>query len=184
MKQKLLIAILFLASIQAFAQNKKWSIEANYALVPSGGFGGKGNVIDLGLKYRFVDFNFGNLGFSFNSGFSRVKTKLSNIIFIDKKYYFQPRIFSEFTIPTVEKLRPSIGVGYSIINSRLDYTADMLSNPIDVLAPDSTDSGFNFNVGLSYEITKTIFFQVQYDYIKLKKQENSNNIRLGVGFRF
>lgn len=69
MKQQLLIAFLMLLSIQAFAQDKKWSVEANYTIIHEDRPLDGTNVIELGLKYRFVNFIFANLGVSFNGGF-------------------------------------------------------------------------------------------------------------------
>lgn len=179
MKQKLLVIVIFLVSIQAFAQGKKWSLETNYSVVPAEGFGGDDNIIDLGLKYRFGNVSFFNFGFSFNGGFSRVKSEISEIEFNQDLYYFQPRVFMEAKIPRAEKLRPSLGLGYSAVYVSSNLNSDVIDN----LNPNFTVSAFNFNLGLSYDISKSIFIQAQYDVIFLMG-ENLNNIKLGVGFRF
>lgn len=69
MKLKLLIAFLIIISIQVFAQHQKWSLEANYGAIPNKGLGGDDNIIELGLKHRFVDFKFVQLRVGANVGF-------------------------------------------------------------------------------------------------------------------
>ncbi len=196
MKLKLLFVFLFLFSFQTFAQDKKWSIETNYSVVPQDGFGGGDNVLDLGLKYRFVDFDFVQLGIGVNTGFSKDKYEGSNLAVVGETngFYFQPRAFAEFIIPGIEKLRPTVGLGYSIVNSDTDLVS--LGEPI---ISNTTNGGFNFNFGLSYDITKRFFIQAQYDFINLRVKdefifqgelvqpnfiEKLNNIIIGVGFRF
>lgn len=195
MKQKLLIAFLFLISIQAFAQDQKWSVEANYQVIPIEGLEGEDNIIDLGLKYRFADFKFVQLGLGANVGFS--KNKFNDIPSMNGEatsYYFQPRIFTDFRIPGIEKLRPSVGLGYSIINSNVD----VMTVGGDIKA-NTSNGGFNFNLGLSYDITKRFFIQAQYDFINLNVNNEysfqgelvkpdynrkQTNLKVGVGFRF
>ena len=196
MKLKLLLVFLFLISMEAFAQDQKWSVEANYGIVPNDGLGGDDNIIDIGLKYRFADLKFMQLGVGINAGFAKENFNDYDINLDGKTkdYYFQPRVFADFIIPGIEKLRPSIGLGYSIINSDTDVIS--IGEPINT---NTTNGGFNFNLGLSYDITKRFFIQAQYDFINLKFKdefnfqgevikpditEKFNNIKLGVGFRF
>lgn len=194
MKQQLLLAFLFLLSIQTFGQDNKWSVEANYAVVPDDGFGQNDNLIDLGLKYRFVDFNFVNVGLSFNGGFSKETFDNPEIDGNIKSYYFQPRIFSEFTIPGINRLQPSVGLGYSFVNA----DSSVISIGEDI-GSNTTNRGFNLNIGLSYYISKRFFIQAQYDFIGLKVRDEFefqgevvqpdftdklNNIKIGLGFRF
>lgn len=195
MKLKLLTAFLFLISIQTFAQDQKWSIEANYQVIPIVGLEGDDNIIDLGLKYRFADFKFVHLGLGANVGFSKNKFKdIPSLNGESTSYYFQPRVFAEFSMPGVEKLRLSVGLGYSIVNSDVDVmTGD------GAIKANTSNGGFNFNLGLTYDITKRFFIQGQYDVIILNVNDEysfqgevvnpdynrkQNNIKLGVGFRF
>jgi opacity protein-like surface antigen len=85
-------------------------------------------------------------------------------------------------------------LGYSIVNDDVEGRLDNENIMWNV-----TNGGFNFNFGLSYDITKSIFIQAQYDFINVNYRdeftfqgatvkpdfnEKLNNIRLGVGLRF
>lgn len=195
MNVKLLFGLLFLVSLTTFAQDKKWSVETNYGVIPNDGFGGDDNILDFGLKYRFADFNFIQLGFGVNGGFSKDDIRsINGEGRTTESFYIQPRIFTELIIPGSEKLRPSIGLGYSIVNDDVEGRLDNENIMWNV-----TNGGFNLNLGLSYDITKSIFVQAQYDFIKVNYRdelifqgatvkpdfnEKLNNIRLGVGLRF
>ena len=170
MIKKLLLGFLFFISVYTFAQqDKKWSIEANYSLVPSNGFFGKDNLIDLGLKYRFIENNLLNAGISLNSAYFIGNDNFTIPVNDNNFFIFQPRVFSEFNLPFSEKLKPTLGLGYSFFSGT--------SEPIN---------GFNVNIGLIYEISDKWFIQSHYDWIDLKSNpsEGYNNIRIGTGFRF
>ena len=196
MKSKLPVLLFLFAVAFAFSQEKKWNVETNYTIVPGDGVFGEDNFIDVGVKYRFLKLGIFNLGFGVNGGFSRIdveNTGFENRT--DETYLVQPRVFTDFQIPGLNKLRPSIGLGASYVNVVTNYTTQ---NGFD----DSNRSiqvGFNLNLGLSYDISKRFFIQAQYDFIDLTPnddvpdnivfltpQENGdiNNIRLGLGFRF
>lgn len=196
MKYKLLLIPVLLLSINSIAQNLnyKWSVEVNYAVVPEDGFGGDDNIIEIGMKYRFTDLSFLQLGFGVNGGFSNKNHEGASIDGRTNRYYIQPRLFSEFKIPGIERLRPTIGLGYSILNE----DTSVISNGEDV-SGNTTNGGFNFNLGVAYDITNRFFVQAQYDFINLNVrdefifqgevikpdyQEKLNNIKIGVGFRF
>ena len=196
MKIKLLLLPVLFFSINSIAQdlNYKWNVEANYSIIPEEGFGGDYNIIEFGIKYRFMDLEFLQLGFGINSGYSQ---KVFNELNIDgkvKRYYFQPRCFSEFKIPGLDRLRPTIGLGYSIMNE----DSSVISIGEDV-SGNTTNGGFNFNLGLTYDISDRFFIQAQYDFINLNVRdeftfqgevikpnynEKLNNLKVGVGFRF
>jgi hypothetical protein len=194
MKQKLLFVFFFLLSIQVFAQEQKWSVEANYSVVPQDGFGGDADIFELGLKYRVADFGFANLGVSLNGGFSREKFERPDFQIVTKFYYLQPRVFTEFRIPGIERLRPHLALGYSIVSS----DSSVIGN-FEVFPTSSTNGGFNMNLGLSYDVSKRFFIQAQYDFINLQVRDEFvlqgetvktdfnqklNNIKIGLGFRF
>jgi len=196
MKFKLLFLFLFLVSIQAFAQDKKWSVETNYSITTNEGVGADDNILELGLKYRFADFNFLQLGVGINSGFAHKEFDGSDIDVTGdvRDFYFQSRVFVDFIIPGLEKLRPSIGLGYSVINTDTDVIS--IGEPIN---QNTTNGGFNLNLGLSYDITKRFFVQAQYDFINFRIKdefifqgelinrdftEKANNIKIGIGYRF
>jgi opacity protein-like surface antigen len=195
MIKKLLLGFLFFISVYTFAQqDKKWSVEANYSIIPADGLGGADDIFELGIKYRFTDFNFFNLGLSLNGGFSNEKFDIPNVEGKLNTYYLQPRIFSEISIPGINRLRPNISLGYSLVNedSSVIFMGDDFSG-------NSTNGGFNINLGLMYDISDQFFIQAQYDFINLNIKdeidfegetiqrdftEKLNNIKLGIGFRF
>ncbi len=194
MTKKLLFAFLLFSMTHVFAQDQKWSVEANYTIIPGDGLFGEDDFIDVGLKYRFVKLGLFNLGFGVNGGFS--SEDVENTGFDsrrDNTYLIQPRVFSELVVPGFEKLRPSLGVGYSFLNTVSSRTINGMES-----SDDSWVQGFNLNFGISYNISKRFFLQAQYDFIDLTLDDdvpndillpaqingNINNIRLGVGFRF
>lgn len=61
--------LLYLVSITTLAQDKKWSVEANYPISIAGDLGNDNpGVIDIGIKYRFLDLKAGKIGAGFNTG--------------------------------------------------------------------------------------------------------------------
>ncbi len=191
MTRKLLLAIVLLFTINGIAQDQRWSVEANYSVIPPEGLGGRDNITDLGLRYRFIDLEFVALGVGLNAGFSRLRVKDNVATLSDTKSYFvQPKVFAEFRIPGIKRLRPNVGLGYSIVNR------DFESN---LSAWNDTNGGLNLNLGLSYDISKRFFVQVQYDFINLRDKndfifngneiqiddvDKLNNLKLGIGIRF
>ena len=174
MTKKLILGILFLVVTNAFAQEgKKWSVETNYSVVPADGFGGNDLVINLGLKYRFLETNLLSLGVGVDGGYFT-----ENPFFIrpnagENLFIFQPKVISEFNLPFSKRLKPTVGLGYSF------FTGSSLDS--------SSFGGFNLNLGLTYEISDKWYVQFQYDFVSLREinaAEGFNNFRFGVGFRF
>jgi putative salt-induced outer membrane protein YdiY len=95
----------------------------------------------------------------------------------------QPRIFSEFNLPGVQKLKPRVGLGYTFINTNLERTVQNTS-----LNVSDTNNGFNVNAALSYDINDSFFLQGQYDLIfndDLGKSGKTLGIlKFGLGLRF
>ena len=173
MVKKLLFIIVLLASISVFAQqDRDWNIESNFSLIPANGLGQSDIVVDLGLKYRFLNTELLSLGLGVNVGYLTDNSSFSRANSDDSIFIFQPRLFSEFNLPFSEKLRPSLGFGYSYL-SGISFTPD-------------TVNGFNFNFGVIYDISDKWFIQAQYDVIDLQSLygEGYKNIKLGAGFRF
>lgn len=197
MNVKLLFGLLFLVSLTTFAQDKKWSVEANYGLWFTDESEGDDNIVEAGLKYRFADLEFVSLGASANVGFSGDNfNDVPNVEGKARNIYVQPRVFAEFNIPGIQKLKPSIALGYSFVNEDIDVISIG-----DEIKSNTTDGGFNLNLGLSYDITKRFFVQAQYDFINLNVAGNEfmfqnqvitpsddtislSTFRFGLGFRF
>ncbi len=174
MVKKLLFAALLLLTLLSYGQEKKWSLETNYSIVPADGFLGGDIVINLGLKYRFLETNFLNLGVGIDGGyFTEFPSFISSRNTNEVLFLFQPKLISEFDLPFSKTLKPTLGLGYSFFSGR----------PLD----SGSFGGFNLNLGLIYEISDKWYLQFQYDFVSLNQinsSEGFNNFRLGVGFRF
>ncbi len=105
-----------------------------------------------------------------------------------KSYIIQPRVFGELVIKSINKLHPLIGLGYAI----MAFNALGSNNGFEILEVNNTQSGVNFNFGLSYDITESLFAQAQFDFIKLvvnnevpdiKFNRNGNILKIGLGYR-
>jgi len=173
MKFKLLFSLLLFVSIEAIAQEKNWSVETNFSAVPSDGFGGSDIVINFGLKYRFLKSNVVNLGLGVDGGYFLEAPFFLRSNLYGNLFLFQPKLVSEFNLPFSERLKPTLGLGYSV------FTGSTIDS--------GSLGGFNLNLGLAYEMSDRWYIQLQYDYIDLTKfnaGEGFNNFRLGIGFRF
>ena len=185
MHVKLLFGLLFFASLTTFAQDKKWSVEASYPISIGGDLGNDApGIIDLGIKYRFVDLSFATIGFGVSSAvFSKNSNVTETSVINETHWLVQPKVFSEFKLPGLVKLRPSLGVGVTFINSSFDGN-------VNGVAFDNTsnDTAFNINLGLSYDITKNLFVQGQYDFIDyeatIDEKDYLGFLKFGLGFRF
>lgn len=172
MKSKLLFLFSLFILAPSFAQENKWSVEANYAVVPAAGFGGNDNVLELGVKYRLIQNEALNLGLSVNGGFFP-EFRFSGESAGETNVIIQPRVFSEIKLPFSKRLRPILGVGYSYLSG---FESSI-----------NSFWGFNLNLGLIYDINDKWFVQFQYDRVSLSATNNPegfNNFRLGIGFRF
>lgn len=195
MRLRLITIVLIFFIIKSFSQDSKLSIEANFPIPIGDNFLGENynGIIDIGAKYRFLENEILNLGASLNFGFVQ-NTKSGatdlNQLFDVKIFPIQPRIFAEFNIPNLESLHPHLGLGYSILvyNAKADRI-NTSTLPADI---DDNESGFNINIGLSYDLTNKLFVQVQYDFIKIgvenyvpdiKYNTNINILKFGIGYR-
>ncbi len=193
MKKSLLFALILFLTIKSFSQDSKFSIELNYPIPIDNNFIGEDffGIIDLGLDYRFINLNPVNIGISFNGGVL-VNNSNQNSGLQDFKvtsYMFQPRLFGELDFESLNKLHPSVGIGYTI----MIFDASGSNNGFDVSDKTDTQSGFNFNLGLKYDVTERLFAQIQYDFVKLgvdndipniKFNTNVNILKIGLGYRF
>lgn len=194
MKQFYFLSLsLFFLSTAMVAQEEKWSVEANFPISVGEDLGNDvSGVIDVGLKYRFLDFSFVKIGAGINAGYFKgnVNSFTDPVLYDydETNWLIQPKLFAEFSIPSVSKLHPSLGLGYSIIESKNEgLFGDESINISDA------SGGLNVNLGLSYDISKKFFIQAQYDYIHNKIEsdnfditvkENLGYLKLGVGLRF
>ncbi|GAA4279829.1 outer membrane protein [Gaetbulibacter aestuarii] len=192
MKQKLLLLFLLTLTINTFSQERKFSLELNYPIVEDQNFLGENynGIIDLGFKYRFANFGIINLGGGVNAS---ILDNVNNYNYQGYKvfaYSIQPKLFAEINAPTLKKLHPVVGLGFTLL--RFDVSG-VSNSGFDLSNASETLSGFDINLGLSYDLTNRIFIQAQYDFIKINPnngvpdiQYNTNvNIwKIGLGYGF
>jgi hypothetical protein len=191
MNQKLLLIVLFIFTIKSFSQDSKFSIEANYPFAIDNNFLGEDSygLVDLGLKYRFAEFNPIQIGVSINGGVLIDNSNQNNSPqdFLVTTYSIQPKIFTELNLESMEKLHPFLGLGYTFMNFQLSGS----NNGMDVSGESDNLSGFGLNLGVAYDISNNVFVQVQYDFTKLnvddvpdiKYNTNVNLLKIGIGLK-
>lgn len=191
MKLKLLFILSFFCFTNSFAQDSNFNVELNYPLPIDDNFIGKNydGIIEAGLRYRFVNTSILNVGIALNSGVLK-NTNSNNEIPIDVTVIsVQPRIFAELDIEALPSFHPSVALGYSYINFKSKNFRDTSIEDAKTL---DSRNGFNFNFGMAYNITKTLFIQAQYDFVKLsvnngvpstRYNTEVNMLKLGLGYR-
>jgi hypothetical protein len=191
MNQKLLLIVLFIFTIKSFSQDSKFSIEANYPFAIDNNFLGEDSygLVDLGLKYRFAEFNPIQIGVSINGGVLIDNSNQNNSPqdFLVTTYSIQPKIFTELNLESMEKLHPFLGLGYTFMNFQLSGS----NNGMDVSGESDSLSGFGLNIGAAYDISNKVFVQVLYDFTKLnvddvpdiKYNTNVNLLKIGIGLK-
>ncbi len=192
MKQKFLLTLLLIFSIKSFSQDSKFSLELNYPIPIDNNFVGENynGIIDIGADYRIANLNLVNIGISLNGGVLMNNSNQNNSFqnFKVTSYVIQPRIFGELDLESIDKFHPTVGLGYTI----MVFNASGTYNGFDVSDASDTQSGFNFNFGLAYDITEKLFVQAQYDFVKLgvdndvpdiKFNTNVNILKIGLGYR-
>ncbi|WP_417369110.1 outer membrane beta-barrel protein [Gelidibacter japonicus] len=182
MKQKLLLTILLIFSINSFSQDSKFSIELSYPILVNE----KGNdlefidfngIIDLGVKYNLTENKKVDFGVGINTTLLKFKVDDVFVKFTRSHYIFQPKIFGKINLIENEKLALITGLGYSF-----DFNSTENENS-------KTYSGISFNAGLRYLLTEKIFFHIQYDFIMYNKEElvyynkNLSLIKIGIGVK-
>lgn len=188
MHRKLLLVLLFLlATSNTFCQYKKFSLEANYPYATDKNIIDdriRNGVIDIGLKYRFLDVQHIALGASINSGFYRDNID-SNTIEVNYTL-LQPRLFGELSIPALESLRPSLGLGYSILftNTKLGTRLDDELSPNPSGENNETNGGINIAGGVAIEIISNLYIHIQYDWISRGSGSSIKIVKAGVGVNF
>ena len=193
MRQKLLLTFLLIFTIKAFSQDSKFSIELNYPIPIDDNLIGRNynGIVDAGIKYRFVNLDYMNVGVSFNAGMYKNSKNDRVQPFDVTSYIFSPRIYSEFKIKSISKLRPYVGLGYSILKFKADVDRFNSQNNLSISSSES-ENGINLNFGIAYDLTNQLFAQIQYDFIKIgvnseipdiKYNTNINILKIGLGYR-
>lgn len=193
MLQKIIFLIICFVSTKNYSQDSKINIELSYPIPIDKNFVGKNfnGIVDLGLKFRFLEFNIVNIGGSLNTGYLK-NSKSDRVQPFDVNLFtIQPRVFAELNLPSIPKFHPSIGLGYSIfmfkpVNNRTAFESNISTESIN-------ESGLNINTTLAYDITDEILVIVQYDFVKIGVDNdvpdityntNINILKIGLGYRF
>ena len=146
-------------------------------------------IIDIGADYEIGNLNIINLGVSLNSGILESNSKQASGFkeFKVTTYVIQPRLFGELDLESISRFHPSVGLGYTF----MVFDAYVVDNGFNISDEIDTQSGFNLNLGFSYDVTDKIFVQTQYDFIKLIEKDvpnikfntNVNIVKIGAGYR-
>lgn len=189
MKKSILLLALTFSVFTSFAQDSKFSANLSYPITVGDNFiNNYSGIIDLGIRYRFVEAGPINIGFSGN--FTLLGRSYSegnvdpgggvNAMFIE------PRVFGELNLESLSGFKPSLGVGYTyLVFTYKDGTQNLN-------LPNENYNGFNINLGTTYDITNRFFALAQYEFIKIKNDRadqikyNTNFVlvKFGLGFRF
>ena len=185
----LLPIVCFLFVSVSYAQDTKFSVTLSYPLPIDKNFIGENytGVADMGVQYRFVDTGIVKIGASANGSYLVFDNDLVPQSSTVKALFIQPGIFGALHLPGLQKITPSLGIGYTFVNFRAN------SFLLDSADLNQNQSGFNANAGLSINFSSRFFALLHYDFIKLspvdgapdlKFNTNINLLKIGVGFRF
>ena len=192
MKHKFIVLLLLAIFTKSFAQDSKFSIELNYPLAIDNNFIGDdySGIIDLGIDYKFTKLSPIDIGVSLNSSLMVNNSNLNSgsVDFKVTTYIIQPKLFGELNIESLKALHPSVGLGYTF----MVFDPSGTISGVDVSGENDTQSGFNFNLGLAYDLSEKLFAQIQYDFVKLNPPSdvpditfntNVNILKIGLGYR-
>jgi hypothetical protein len=169
MRLKLLGLLCGITSI-SMGQTSPFSIEASYPLPLDSNFLGdhfKG-IADLGVKYRIKNLQVVTIGVAVNgslfhysdSGYFPAYDEVLH--FKTSLYIIQPKFFGELNLKKINKLHPSIGVGYSAFLSTTTFDAQS-----NVASNHTNQGGVVVCLGVSYDILSKVYLFTSFDYGKL-----------------
>ena len=187
------LGLLLTASI-SFAQDSKFSASVSYPVTISDVlFDNYSGVLDVGLGYKFYNNSKLSAGLLLNSNLYSKKEDFSAGSSIKESLHtLQPRGFVEYNIGKTNKLKPFVGIGYSIVFLKVD-----VRDPNNAFNGDSVEKdnkGFvNLNFGISYDMLDNLFLIAQFDYLSRSNKNGlmsysipnkMETIKLGIGYRF
>lgn len=169
-----LLGLLCVITTISMGQTSPFSIEASYPLPMGSNFLGEHfkGVADLGLKYRIKNLQVVTIGVAVNgslfqksdSGYFPAYDEILH--FKTSLYIIQPKLFGELNLKKINKLHPSIGVGYSAF--LFTTTFDSQSN---VASTHTNQGGIVVCLGISYDILSKVYLFTSFDYGKLTQLE-------------
>lgn len=192
MKTTFFLTALLICGLKTSAQNEKFSVEVNYPLVLSNGSLKSNGIIDASLKFRFKETNTLHLGAGYIFDYVEASQNVYNNN-IKRDYFFHHlNLFTELKLDTAKRFRPFFGIGYTLLSGTNEYV-HIDNGFLSVKNENMTNSGFNFNIGLSYDLLKRFFVQAYFHYIRVFNESpfeddkigiNYNQIKIGLGYRF
>jgi Opacity family porin protein len=195
MKKNFLIVFITLMYVQIpQAQLKRFSLDFSYPYSLDSNLlkENYNGLVDVGLKYRIVKAPIINLGIAFNGSlFKANEIKTFNQENVNLNAYFvQPKLFFEFNLKQVTRLRPYFAVGYSYNIKEDIYLQPTLSTGETNVVFTIKEEGIVLNTGVSLDITSWLYIHAQYDFLRLKninnpelETQNTNIVKAGIGFR-
>ncbi len=192
MIKNLFLTVIMIACFVSHGQQSNFSIEANFPYTFGDNFVDEGynGALDIGLKYRFAEYNSWDLGASLNVGaFYRDDSRFDGAPDVNgNAIIFQPRMYASFQVDGYPRFHPMVGLGYSIFTFNIEDQNFAGAN----FQENSSDDGINLNLAVAYDIAAKWFLQLQYDYVRLSAREvrktpynqNVNILKLGIGYRF
>jgi hypothetical protein len=194
MKNKITFILFLFLSLNAIAQDKKFSVEIGYPLsLNSNNLQKIQGLADVSLKYRFADTESITYGVSYT--FDWLKSEDQGVYGTSGNQLFHHvDAFGEFKVVGAEKLHPFVGVGFTLLSQ--EYSRFINEDPGDpaFLAQQKekeNHAGFNINFGGSYDISSRFYVQTYFHYIRSYRDFggekigfNNNLLKIGAGFRF
>jgi hypothetical protein len=193
--KKIIFIIIFLIFVQfSHAQLNRFSLDFSYPYSLDSNFLKENyeGLVDIGLKYRIIKAPVINIGIAFNGSlFKANEISTFNQENLNLNAYFvQPKIFFEFNLKQVTRLRPYFAVGYSHNIKEEIYLQPTLSAGETNVVFTIKEEGIVLNTGISFDLTSWLYLHAQYDFLRLKninnpelETQNTNIIKAGIGFR-
>ncbi len=196
--KRIVLIFVYLITINSFSQDKKFNVELSYPIAIGDNFFAEGNYkgyVDLGFGYNFLKKGNFNLGIEIRGSYYKRKhtgTLLTPMSFespIINTIFTEPKIRVSYTIPSLEKLKFSTGLGYSFVWYNVN-TGDVNIENYTI-----EDNGFSINFSASYFLTDYIYALINYGFTKTqgsllpeinKTSFNTNisTLKFGLGYSF
>jgi hypothetical protein len=194
--KKIILILISLTFVQtSLAQLKRFSLDFSYPYSLDKNILKEDYVglVDVGLKYRIIKAPIINLGVAFNGSlFKANEVKTFNLENVDLNAYFvQPKLFFEFNLKQLTKLRPYLAIGYSYnVTENLSLQTSTMNTSQTNVTFTIKEQGIILNTGISLDLSSWFYLHAQYDFLRLKninnpelETQNTNIVKAGIGFR-
>lgn len=149
-------------------------------------------LADVGFKYQAYSTLFVNFGAALNGSIYKTPKEDDNSIPVFEviAYAIQPSVFAELHLVSAPKFHPYINLGYTFLNAKAINVNAFANDNVRSTATESA-SGFNFNLGLAFDVSSRFFLNMQYNFTKINDtatditfNTNINILKMGLGYRF